>query len=230
MRFFLESFATAFLILFTVPTVAIVVSWNALPGEPLFTLKLGVEKATSFVVAPSYDASVKLSIKYTERRFAEAKQLLAQQHSVTGLVYLSNQVAETKKTIEKAPDAASQAQVAHAYLQTLQDVSVALEQEKRSILAEAAPVPLPLVTVTPSPTTAVSPTQAVSVTTSTPVPVSRAVVALQIAQTQQIIEETIKELEEKRKEYKELPHTRRGKNKDQMQKEEESEEDRLDGR
>lgn len=167
MRQFLESFVWAFLILFTIPSILIVASWSSLPGEPMFGIKLGLEKALAFVVAPSYSASTKLAFQYTERRFIDARILLSEKHSVTGLVYLTRQVEQTQKTIEKAPDPAARAEAAKTYIATLEEVSSLLEEQKNTILVQTSETPLPLPeTPTPIPTPTATPTP-----TPTPAPV-----------------------------------------------------------
>lgn len=143
MRQFLESFVWAFLLLFTIPSVLIVASWSSLPGEPMFGVKLGLEQSLAFVVAPSYSASTQLAFQYTERRFIDARTLLSEKHSVTGLVYLTRQVEQTQKTIEKTPDTTARAEAAKTYIATLEEVSGLLEEQKNTMLAQAAGVPVP---------------------------------------------------------------------------------------
>ncbi|MBI5620449.1 hypothetical protein HY949_01590 [Candidatus Gottesmanbacteria bacterium] len=155
------------------PTTMIVASWNALPGEPMYGVKIALEKAALTVASPSYASSGTLQIKYTERRYAETKQLLASRQSIEGLPYLQQQIAETKKMIENAPNKASQVALAKQYINTLASVSTDLEAQKQSYVAPrgiasaqrqpsanppptqsnptATPTPIPTATSTPSP-------------------------------------------------------------------------------
>lgn len=171
MRSFFESFATAFLILFTLPTILVVASWNMVPGESLFPIKIGLEKAIAFVVAPSYDVSTALQMRYTERRYAEAKRMIAEKHSVVGLAYLTAQVAQTQKTISNAPRSASQTQTTRVYIATLQSVSDELEAQKQLVLSQAqgqtSTTQSAVVTNAPQPTP-----------TPTPTPIQTAIAAL----------------------------------------------------
>ncbi|MBI3577050.1 hypothetical protein HY086_03370 [Candidatus Gottesmanbacteria bacterium] len=224
MRNFFDSFLWAFLILFSVPTLLIVASWNSLPGDSLFPLKLGLEQSLAFIVSPSYAASGQLQIKYTERRFADAQRSLAERHSVAGLRFLEQQVVTTKTTIERASDTKMKTQFVETYIQTLQDVSAALEQQKQTVTSvgtqvppQSPPVgeimtvvnPMPttpakvmankLLENTPSPTLVIAtptPIAKAQVLTTAPVSPQVAFVALQIAATQKTIEQTIKELKE----------------------------------
>src|SRR3990170_1229687 len=95
MRRVFEAFSTTFIVMFAVPTVLIVASWNSLPGSGMYRVKLGLEQALLLVVSPSYATRGALQVKYTERRFAESTRLLADQASIEGLPYLEKQVAVT---------------------------------------------------------------------------------------------------------------------------------------
>ncbi len=112
-------------------------SWNALPGDQLYGTKLAFESTLLALTKPSLAASGTLSIKYTERRFSETKQLLADRHSVEGLAYLNRQVEETKTIIADAPRSTTQQELARTYLVTLQNVSVQLEQQKQIAIAQS---------------------------------------------------------------------------------------------
>ncbi len=158
MKIFFDSFIWAFLIVFLVPTLLIVASWNSIPGEVLFPVKLGLEQSLAFVVSPSYAASGQLQIKYTERRFADAQRGLAQQHSVEGLVYLEKQIATTKKTISRVGDTKTKTELTDSYIQTLEDVSAALETQKQTVVRAAPLVPAATPTPIPTPTSTATPT------------------------------------------------------------------------
>lgn len=121
------------------PSVMIVASWNALPGDNLYGVKLTLEKAALAIASPSYATTGNLQMKYTERRYAEAKQLLASKQSIAGLPYLQQQIAQTKNTIENAPDKAAQVALAKQYINALTTVSTDLETQKQSITTGSQP-------------------------------------------------------------------------------------------
>ena len=179
------------------PTTMIIASWNALPGDPMYGVKLTLEKAALAVASPSYASSGTLQIKYTERRYAETKQLLASRQSIEGLPYLEQQIAETKKMIENAPNKESQVALAKQYINTLASVSTDLEAQKQSYVApqpmrgspslpsanppptqnnptaSSTPIPTATSTLSPVPTTAAVRTSSTLVTptaTATPTP------------------------------------------------------------
>lgn len=132
MKKILDSFTWIFLLIFFLPTTLIVASWNSLPGDSLYPVKLGLESTLFFFVKPSYAAQSKLSVKYTERRFSEAKRLLSDKASVEGLPYLERQVTATKSVIDRAPNQSAKKELAKEYLVTLQQVSNDLEEEKQA--------------------------------------------------------------------------------------------------
>lgn len=208
MRKFLNSFTWAFLIVFSIPSVLIVASWNSLPGEALYTVKLGLEQSLLFVASPSVQAKESLQIHYTERRLSDAKRMLSEKHSVEGLPYLSYQVTSTKQTILQAPPGQSQKEAAQKYIATLSQASAELEQQKLTMTTSVTPPPSFTAvtpariatqsvaggpTLTPTPTSP-PPTVTAQVTTTTNPPPTTITTALQISQTQETIKQTIDEL------------------------------------
>ncbi len=201
-----------FLTAFFLPTALIVASWNSLPGESLYNVKRGLEQALLFFAKPSYAAQGTLHVTYTERRFAEAKKLLADRHSVQGLTYLKEQVATTKNVVSRAPNRRLQQDLAITYVATLREVAAELEQQKteagrsepttrKPTAASTSTLPAretpgqpgkPLVTLKPFPTP--TPISIASATVPQP-PVSQNVVA-EIEETQGQIQQTIDDLQE----------------------------------
>lgn len=162
MKIILDKILWSALLLLFGPTVMIVASWNALPGDNLYGVKLVLERTALAVASPSYATSGTLRIKYTERRFAEAKQLLASKQSIQGLPYLEQQIAETRKAIESAPNKEAQVALAKQYITTLSTVSTELEAQKQTITTTSQPIayapPQQTNTSTPTQTPAPTPT------------------------------------------------------------------------
>ncbi|MEK9143089.1 MAG: hypothetical protein AAB481_00455 [Patescibacteria group bacterium] len=148
MRLILDKILWGALIVLFGPTVMIVASWNALPGDNLYGMKLALEKTALAIASPSYATTGSLQIKYTERRFAEAKQLMASKQSIQGLPYLDQQIAQTKKSIERAPNKEAQVALAKQYINALTTVSTDLEVQKQSITQQVA---TPTLNPTPTP-------------------------------------------------------------------------------
>ena len=96
MRAFLDKILWGTPLVLFGPSTMIVASWNALPGDRMYGIKLALGKN-----CPSHRQSLlchkrQSQIKYTERRYAEAKQLMASKQSIQGLPYLEQQIAQTK--------------------------------------------------------------------------------------------------------------------------------------
>lgn len=220
MRIILDKILWSALLLLFGPTVMIVASWNALPGDNLYGVKLVLERTALAVASPSYATSGTLQIKYTERRFAEAKQLLASKQSIQGLPYLEQQIAETRKAIESAPNKEAQVALAKQYITTLSTVSTELEAQKQTITTSSppqspqypqtpqspptnppsatpatTPIKQPSVTPSPLPRNTPTPIQIAQVSTTAPIPTQHAVVALQIDQARQNVQQTIADLQ-----------------------------------
>lgn len=129
----LDNLIWGILFLLLIPSGFAVASWNSLPGSRLFRVKLGMESGL-LAIAPTAEVKGDFNIAFTERRFSEAKQLLANQASGKGLAYLDAQIRETKETIQKAPNRETQKKLAKKYIATLRNVHTQLEQQRQVIV------------------------------------------------------------------------------------------------
>jgi uncharacterized phage infection (PIP) family protein YhgE len=170
-------------------------------------MKLAMERSVAVVLSVSYSKHTALEAQYTQKRFNEAQILLAQKGSAQGMSYLSEQVKTTKQAINNSKDAKSKAEISQAYVDALNDVYNQLEQDKQD-LAYTPSMPtvpqeestppvqtgsartLPRKVVTP----AVKPNQSSGPAPPAPPTVQTVYVTVQIIQTQQIIQQTIKDL------------------------------------
>jgi len=134
MRQVLNYITWGFLILLAAPTIMVVASWNSLPGDSLYSVKLGLEQVLFVLVSPSFATQGNLSVKYTERRFSDAKRLLVDKGSVEGLQYLDKQVTTTRDIIEKGNDAKTQAELAQKYIDTLTNLSAELTAQQQAMV------------------------------------------------------------------------------------------------
>lgn len=195
MRNFLDKLTWGFLFTFFVPMLLIIASWNSLPGDSVYPVKLGLERVLLFLVSPSYAAEGTLQVKYTERRYDEVKQVLGTEHATVGLSNLSNQVVSTKDSIIKGSNTAEQKKLARAYIETLRTVSSELEVQKRAIAQPSPPSKIsPTLSQTQSSssgTTDRSPQSPPSQSQNPPPPP----VVAEITQTQEHIATTIDDLE-----------------------------------
>ena len=99
MNWFLNGFAVTF----AIPSILILVSWNALPGERLYGVKTGLENVALGVTMRTPLASI-LSVKYTERRFDEANQLLSKNGSTLGYKLLIQEANKSSNIILEKKD------------------------------------------------------------------------------------------------------------------------------
>lgn len=138
---------------FIIPTILIMASWNSYPGEPMYGVKLALEKTLLFFAKPSYAAESSLNVVYTERRFTEAKALLSNDQSAKGLSYLSQQITSTTAVIDRAPNQETKKKIATEYVAKLKEVNSTLEEQKQIVISQtpssvASPVDRPSIPTT----------------------------------------------------------------------------------
>lgn len=159
------------LIVLSIPSTLIVLSWNALPGDPLYSIKRELEGVVLAVVSPSYELSVKLNVKYSDRRFSEAKALLSEKHSIVGLTYFEQQLQTTQNQILQTQDTAAKEQLKTQMVTTLLTYQTQLETTKTQLAQREPTTPTTTIvatTVTPYQVTAM-PTYATSTLSPTPI-------------------------------------------------------------
>lgn len=165
MRTWLDAALTALAIILFVPAGLILASWNALPGDSLYSTKTAFEKVALAITIKTPLASM-LSLNFTDRRFNEANRLLAKDGSTLGYTLLVAQAAQSKDIIVEKQDTKQAA----ALIQNIENYQKSIE-EKKAVLATApsAVVPPSVAVATP-----VAATPAPIVQTPTPVPVPTA--------------------------------------------------------
>ncbi|HEX6977405.1 MAG TPA: hypothetical protein VF185_03550 [Patescibacteria group bacterium] len=103
MRKVLGTLATIFAIFFFAPTGLILASWNAIPGDTLYSTKRAFEGVALAITVKTPIGSA-LSINFTDRRFKEADKLLANKGSTLGYSLLVEQAQQTQKLISDQKD------------------------------------------------------------------------------------------------------------------------------
>ena len=89
---------TGFAALLFIPSLLIMVSWGAIPGDRLYSLKTGIEDTSLSVLGKTKLAS-SFSVKYTDRRYSEAIVLLDKKGSTAGYTLLVAEAKESKKLL-----------------------------------------------------------------------------------------------------------------------------------
>lgn len=136
MKTVLNRTLTLLALLLAIPTILIIASWNALPGDSLYGVKTGLEDAVLVLTARTPAASA-FSVKFTERRFSEANKLLATQGSTVGFSLLIEEAEDSKQIISKKRDA----QTAAVLLEKIETYEEAIEQQKEAIKTQASAAP-----------------------------------------------------------------------------------------
>lgn len=200
MRSFWGTFLTVFAILFSIPTVLILVTWNTLPNEPLYSVKTGLENI-AFTLTKATPIATALSVKYTDRRFDEATVLLDRQNSSEGLVLLVTQAQQAGSRVVEKRDTKQAAQL----VENLTKYKVELSQKKETLKIAQTRAPTGQQTVLQSPAPFSTPSHvetgapAIIKTPkpATPTPITEPV-------TQEIIGENIEDIEETEEELEEI--------------------------
>jgi prephenate dehydrogenase len=103
MKKFLNTIFTGMAVFLAIPTILILASWNALPGDFLYPVKTGLEDIVLSLTMHTPFASA-FSMKFTDRRFSEATRLLAKKGSTIGYGLLVEEAQQTKDIIVKKQD------------------------------------------------------------------------------------------------------------------------------
>lgn len=110
MKRVIDIFFTTLALVFAVPTSLILVSWNAIPGDYLYSLKRSLEGVALAITIRTPIAQA-FSLKFTDRRFSEANRLLSKRGSTLGYSFLVEGARETKDIIIDKKDSQSAAEL-----------------------------------------------------------------------------------------------------------------------
>lgn len=204
MRKFLDRLLTGLAIAFAIPTTLILISWNAIPGDRLYSIKAEMEDIALALTANTPLASA-FSLEFTNRRFNEATVLLAKEGSTVGYELLVAEAQQTQSIVLGRQDIKNGSQL----IGKIEEYQVEIEKKQVEIRSQAT---TPFVPITP-PTTVATPTP-----TSPPLVVKKPVATSAPKETKEIIvskpvtvvikeeepEEAIENLEEVQEELEEI--------------------------
>lgn len=128
---------TIFAAILFIPCFLIILSWNALPGEGLYSIKTGLEDATLSLLGKTSLAS-NFSVKYTERRYDEAIVLLDKKGSTAGYELLIAEAKESKDRVIKTTDEKN----AEELVSKINEYQEKIEQKKSQIQSGQSNVPV----------------------------------------------------------------------------------------
>lgn len=204
MKKFLNWFTAGFAAFFSIPTFLILISWNAVPGDSLYGLKIALEDVALAVTIRTPLAS-RLSVGYTGRRFSEANILLSEKGSTVGYSLLVSEANDSKNIIVDKQDSKQGAELVTKIEEYQRDI-----EEKQDLIRQgrlAVPVKSPSkagTTFTPTPIPTTQPSTPVPTTqppsvTSTPAPTPIGVI-----EAEENEEDVIEELEKAKKELEKV--------------------------
>ncbi|MEJ2347946.1 MAG: DUF5667 domain-containing protein [Patescibacteria group bacterium] len=133
MKKFLNIFLTAFAAFFSVPTILILASWNAIPGDSLYSIKTGLEDVVLTLTINTPLASA-FSVNFTDRRYTEATKLLAREGSSVGYQLLVAEAQQTQNIVIKKKDVKNGAQL----INKIEEYQTQIQEKKVEIQAQAA--------------------------------------------------------------------------------------------
>lgn len=221
MKKILDLVFTAIIGLLFIPTILIMISWNSIPGDPLYNLKRSLEDIT-LAITKKVSIGSSLSIDYTARRFSEANRLLAKDGSTLGYQYLIEGTEVSKQIIFDQKDTEKGTEL----VKKIEEYQVSIEERKTVIQTDSTTTLLPQTqTVNPTVSTPIptaEPTEQPQINVQTAVPVSTTPPATQTPVTTQItsvsktqvledLQQTNDKLEKIKNEIKkELPEDNKG--------------------
>lgn len=187
-RRWLNRIVLALAILLMLPTTAIMATWNTLPGQKLYPVKLYLEQLALKLVGDNFAVKADLQAQFVEQRFNETEVLLTQS-SGEGLSGLTREIGVAKSEIvaarkrEGTKDSEVAQVKAEKMVTQLKEYNQKLESTKVQLAAPASAVAQ--ATGAPAPSAALP-----------SVPESPPEGLVQVEEAQEEIEEVISELEE----------------------------------
>jgi len=126
-----DALFTAITLLLAIPTILILVSWNAIPGDKMYPLKSGLEDAVILVFSGT-PLIPEVSMKFTDRRLSEATSLLSKEGSSVGYDLLVAEAKQTQVYIAKKSDI----QTGDQFNKNIDEYKKEIEKKKIEVRAE----------------------------------------------------------------------------------------------
>jgi hypothetical protein len=158
MKKFLSALLTGFALFFSIPTVLILASWNAIPGDTLYSVKSSLEDVALALTANTSIATA-FSVNFTDRRYTEAVKLLDRKGSTVGYELLVAEAQQTQNMVINKQDVKNGAQL----IRKIEEYQAEIEKKQVEVQSlvttpstvHQAPSPTPFVDpypTTPTPT------------------------------------------------------------------------------
>lgn len=154
MKKFFGTLLTGFALFFSIPTILILASWNALPGEGLYSVKSSLEDV-ALALTKNTSMATAFSVNFTDRRFSEAVKLLDKEGSSVGYQLLVAEAQQTRSLIIDKQDAKNGAQL----VLKIEEYQAEIETKQAEIQSQINlsgskyynPTPAPFVKPSPTP-------------------------------------------------------------------------------
>lgn len=112
------------------PSGMALASWNAVPGDSTYGMKLAMEKVLLLAISPSSQLQSTTNFKLTERRMGEVTKVLSGVHAKESLDNLTMQIEATRKSLSGITDEQAKKEAIAKYIETLHQVTTQLEEQK----------------------------------------------------------------------------------------------------
>lgn len=86
------------------PSGMALASWNSVPGDNTYGMKLALEKVLLFAISPSNELKSSTNSKLTERRLGEVTKVLSGVHAKESLENLTMQISATRESLAGIQD------------------------------------------------------------------------------------------------------------------------------
>lgn len=175
----LDALFTAIALTLALPTLLILISWNAIPGDRLYALKTGLEDVV-IVVFSGTPLVPEVSMQFTDRRFNEATALLSKKGSTVGYELLVAEAQQTQGFMKEKNDNTGSVK----FVQNIETYKKEIQKEKVRVQAQIDSGEITTVTQPNTTPTVINISTPVPVATITPsVDQGNPAPALPVAQT-----------------------------------------------
>lgn len=110
MKKFLSTLLTGFALFFSIPTILILASWSAIPGDTLYSVKSSLEDV-ALALTKNTSIATAFSVNFTDRRFNEAAILLDKKGSTVGYKLLVAEARQARGMIINEQDSKNGAEL-----------------------------------------------------------------------------------------------------------------------
>jgi len=131
MKKFFSALLTGFALFFSIPAVLILASWNAIPGQGLYSVKSSLEDV-ALALTINTPMSTAFSVNFTDRRYTEAVKLLDREGSTVGYELLVAEAQQARGMVIKKQDVKNGAQL----VRKIEEYQVEIEEKRVEVQSQ----------------------------------------------------------------------------------------------